>query len=60
MSRTVIDVRDDLLKKALVLSGLKKKVDVINLALKELAQTKDIRRILQLRDQARTLGDRRA
>lgn len=48
MSRTVVDIRDDLVRKALRLSGLKKKVDVVNLALEELVRTKDIRKILEL------------
>ncbi len=35
MSRTVIDVDDDLIQGARELTGLKKKVDVINKALEE-------------------------
>ncbi len=38
MSRTVIDLDDDLIKRARKLTGLKKKVDIVNKALEEFAQ----------------------
>ena len=38
MSRTVINLNDELMKKAMRLTGLKKKVDVINKALEEFVE----------------------
>ena len=48
MARTVINLNDKLVKQAKKLSGLKKKVDVVNLALEEFVRIKDIRKILEL------------
>ena len=38
MSRTVVDLNDDLVRQAGKLMGLKKKVDIVNKALEELVQ----------------------
>ena len=38
MSRTVLDLDDDLVRQAGKLMGLKKKVDIVNKALEELVQ----------------------
>ncbi len=38
MSRTVIDLDDDLIRRARKLMGLKKKVDIVNKALEEFVQ----------------------
>ncbi len=38
MSRTVVDLDDDLMKRARKLTGLKKKVDIVNKALEEFVQ----------------------
>ena len=48
MARTVINLRDDLVSRAQRLTGLRKKVDVVNLALAELVRRRDIRKILDL------------
>lgn len=56
MSRTVIDVDDKLMKQAQKLSGLKKKVDVINLALEELVETEEIRRVLEMHGKLKGRG----
>lgn len=48
MSRTVIDLDDALVKRAMELTGLKKKVELVNQALEELAKTKDLRKLLQI------------
>ena len=42
MSRTVVDLRDDLMQKAKKITGLTKKVEIVNLALERLLQPKDI------------------
>ena len=57
MSRTVIDIEDDVLKKAQRLTGLSKKVDVVNYALKRLVEQKAIERVLELKGKIRWEGD---
>lgn len=48
MSRTVVNLNDTLVRKAKALTGLKKKVDVVNRALEDLVRRKEIRKILDL------------
>ncbi len=48
MSRTVVNLRDDLIQKARRLIGIRKKVDVVNLALEELVRRREVRKILDL------------
>ncbi len=48
MSRTVVNLRDDLVKKVRRMTALKKKVDVVNLAVEELVRRKESRKILGL------------
>lgn len=52
MSRMVIDLDDDLVKKARELTGLKKKVDIVNKALEEFVQLpiEQIRWIVEMRN----------
>ena len=57
MSRTVIDIEDDVLKKAQRLTGMSKKVDVVNYALKRLVEQKAIEQVLELRGKVRWEGD---
>ena len=57
MSRTVIDIEDDVLKKAQRLTGMSKKVDVVNYALRRLVEQKGIEQILELRGKVRWEGD---
>ena len=49
MSRTVVDLQDDLVRKGLKLTGLTKKVELVNVALKQLIQQKEIESGLALR-----------
>ncbi len=48
MARTVVNLNDRLLKKAQRLTGLKKKVDVVNLGLEHLVRQKEIEGLLEL------------
>lgn len=52
MSRMVIDLDDDLIQKARELTGLKKKVDIVNKALEEFVQLpmEQIRWIVKMRN----------
>ena len=49
MSRTVIDIEDELLKRAQELTGLDKKVDIVNYAIRKLVEQKEIEKILDLK-----------
>jgi Arc/MetJ family transcription regulator len=57
MSRTVINLEDDVLKKALNLTGMKKKVDVVNLAMRKLVEQKEIEKILDLKGKIKWEGN---
>ena len=57
MSRTVINIEDDVLKKAQKLTGIHKKVDVVNLALKKLVEQKEIEKILALKGKIKWEGN---
>ena len=59
MARTVVNLNDRLLKKAQRLTGLKKKVDVVNLALERLVRQKDIEKLLELPGNVEWEGDLR-
>ena len=48
MSRTVVNLRDEFVKKAGRLSGVKKKVKVVDLALEEAVRRREARKILDL------------
>ena len=48
MSRTVVNLRDDLVRKAEGLTGVKKKVEVVDLVVEELVRRKEARKILDL------------
>ena len=49
MSRTVIDLRDDLIRKAQKITGLSKKVEIVNFALERLIQQQEIESVLDLK-----------
>jgi len=49
MSKTVIDIKDDLLKKVRSITGISKKVDIVNYALEKLVEQKEIEKILNLK-----------
>jgi Arc/MetJ family transcription regulator len=57
MTRTIIDIHDDVLKKAQQLTGMSKKADVVNYALKRLVEQKTIEQVLELRGKVRWEGD---
>ena len=57
MSRTVIDIEDDVLKKAQRLTGISKKVDIVNYALKRLVEQKAIEQVLELKGKIQWEGD---
>lgn len=57
MSRTVINLDDTLYEKARRYTGLKKKVDVVNYALKHLIEQQEIERILELAGKVAWEGD---
>lgn len=60
MSRTVIDLEDDLVRKASKLTGLKKKVALVNFALARLIQQKEIEKILALKGKIKWAGSLKA
>lgn len=57
MSRTVVDLRDDLVRRAQKLTGLTKKVEIVNLALERLIQQKEIEDVLSLKGNVIWEGD---
>ena len=57
MSRTVIDIKDALLKKAQSMTGISKKVDIVNYALEKLVEQKEIEKILGLKGKIKWEGD---
>ncbi len=59
MSRTVVDLRDDLVRKAQRLTGLTKKVEIVNLALERLIQQRELEEILTLKGNVRWIGNLR-
>lgn len=59
MSRTVVDLKDDLVRKAQELTGLTKKVALVNFALERLIEQKEIERILTLKGRVDWQGDLR-
>lgn len=59
MSRTVINLRDDLVQKVQRLTGLTKKVEIVNLALEQLVQQKELEKILDLKGSIQWKGNLR-
>ncbi|HHN65635.1 MAG TPA: type II toxin-antitoxin system VapB family antitoxin [Nitrospirae bacterium] len=57
MGRTVIDINDKILKRAQQLTGITKKVEIVNYALKRLVEQKEIEEILELRGKVRWEGN---
>ena len=57
MARTVIDIEKDTLKKVQKLTGIKKKVQIVNYALKNLLRQKNIERVLELKGKVKWEGD---
>ncbi len=57
MSRTVIDIKDELLEKAKKLTKMTKKVDIVNYALERLVRQKEIEKILGLKGKVKWEGN---
>ncbi len=57
MSKTLVNIDDGVLKKALKISGLKKKVEIINYALKEFIRIKELKEIKELRGKIKWIGN---
>jgi len=57
MARTVVDIEDKVLKKAQKLTGINKKVDIVNYALKKLVEQKEVEKILELKGKIQWKGD---
>lgn len=57
MARTVIDIDEEMLAKAKKVSGLHKKVDVVNFALRKLVEQQEIESILELHGKVPWEGD---
>lgn len=57
MSRTVIDIEDKLLKKAQKLTGISKKVEIVNYAIRKLVEQKEIEKILDLKGKVKWEGN---
>jgi Arc/MetJ family transcription regulator len=57
MSRTIIDIQDDLLRKAQKMTGISKKVEIVNFALKRLLEQKECEKVLELRGKVKWDGN---
>lgn len=57
MSRTVVDLNDQLVTKAKKLTGIAKKVELVNFALKRLIQQKELEGILDLKGSVQWTGN---
>ena len=57
MSRTIVDLRDDLVRKAQKMTGLTKKVELVNYALEHLIAQKEIEKIMTLRGKVKWEGN---
>ncbi|MBI4372097.1 MAG: type II toxin-antitoxin system VapB family antitoxin [Candidatus Omnitrophica bacterium] len=60
MSRTVVNLQDDLVRKARKLTGLTKKVELVNFALARLIQQKKAEKILDLKGAVKWEGNLKA
>ncbi len=57
MAKTVIDLKDNLLQKAVKLTGMTKKVELVNYALESLIRQKEMEAILDLKGKVEWQGD---
>lgn len=57
MARTVVDLDEKLVREARKLTGLTKKVELVNFALKRLIQQKELEGILQLKGKVAWQGN---
>ena len=59
MSRTVVDLRDDLVRKCKKITGLTKKVELVNFALERIVRQNEIEEILTLKGTVQWTGNLR-
>lgn len=59
MSRTVLDLKSDLMRKAQKLTGITKKAELVNFVLEALVRQKEIEEILHLRGRVQWKGSLR-
>ena len=58
MSRTVVDLNDEMIRQAKALTGLKKKVEIVNKALEQFVRELQIRRsILEMEGRVKWVGN---
>lgn len=57
MARTILNIDEETFAKARALTGLRKKVDVVNYALRRLVEQKEIEQILDLKGRVAWGGD---
>ncbi len=57
MSRRMMNLRDDLMREARRITGVKKKVRIVNLALEEVVRQSEARKILDLAGKVKWEGD---
>jgi Arc/MetJ family transcription regulator len=57
VARTVLNLDEEACEKARQLTGLRKKVDVVNYALRKLVEQKEVEKILELRGNVVWEGD---
>lgn len=57
MSRRMVNLRDDLMRRAWRITGVKKKVRIVNLALEEVVRQSEARKILELAGKVKWEGD---
>ena len=57
MARTVLNIDDSLYEQAKICTGLKKKVDVVTYALKQLIEQRELEKMLELRGKIAWEGD---
>jgi len=57
MVKTLIDIKDGLVEEARRATGVKKKVDLVNMALERLVRQKEIEKILEFKGKVNWEGD---
>ena len=58
MSRTVVDLNDEMIRQARVLTGLKKKVEIVNQALEAFVRQHQIRKsVLEMEGRVKWVGN---
>ncbi|MBI4398496.1 MAG: type II toxin-antitoxin system VapB family antitoxin [Candidatus Omnitrophica bacterium] len=57
MSRTVIDLKNDLVEKAKKLTGMNKKVQLVNFALEKLIEQRELEQLLTLKGRVEWSGN---